>query len=386
MKYLIGIVAIFVLLLFNLKLKLNYRMTGAEQRLNHEIENGNSPSVQYHIFDQKRVFYTFQKGFADVAGEKKVDANTTYNAFSTTKTFTSLAVLQLAENRKVDLEKPVIHYLPDFPYGNAITIKHLLNHTSGLPNPIPLSWIHLEDEHQAFDQNLFFNTIFEKYKKVKSIPNGKFAYSNLGYVILGQVIEKVSAKTYETYLTENILQKLPLEQEYLNFSYSNRDSHAKGYHKRISFSNLILGFFINKSKFMGEKEGKWRAFKNYYVNGTPYGGLIGSPMAFVKYIQELLKEESDLLSAEYKAMLFQENKNNKGKSTGMALGWFSGELKGIKYFAHAGGGGGYYCEIRIYPEIKMGSVIFFNRTGMSDERFLDKTDKFYVSVKKKHMV
>lgn len=75
-------------------------------------------------------------------------------------------------------------------------------------------------------------------------------------------------------------------------------------------------------------------------------------------------------------MLFQENKTNKGKNTGMCLSWFSGELNCNRYCAHAGGGGGYYCEIRIYPETKRGSVIFFNRTGMSDERFLDKVDKY----------
>jgi hypothetical protein len=78
-------------------------------------------------------------------------------------------------------------------------------------------------------------------------------------------------------------------------------------------------------------------------------------------------------------MLFQENKTNKNKNTGMCMSWFSGELNSVKYFAHAGGGGGYYCEIRIYPHIKMGSVIFFNRTGMSDERYLDKVDRFYIN-------
>ena len=102
---------------------------------------------------------------------------------------------------------------------------------------------------------------------------------------------------------------------------------------------------------MGETEGKWRSFKTFYVNGTPYGGLIGKPAAFVKYIQELLNDKSAFISEEYKAMLFLENKNNQGKNTGMCLSWFSGELNGNKYFAHAGGGGGYYCEIRIYPEI-----------------------------------
>jgi hypothetical protein len=115
------------------------------------------------------------------------------------------------------------------------------------------------------------------------------------------------------------------------------------------------------------------------VNGAPYGGLIGKPISFVKYIQELLNDNSNLISQPYKAELFKENRNILGKKMGMCLGWFTGELNGIKYCAHAGGGGGYYCEIRIYPEIKMGSVIFFNRTGMSDERYLDKVDKFYIN-------
>jgi hypothetical protein len=62
----------------------------------------------------------------------------------------------------------------------------------------------------------------------------------------------------------------------------------------------------------------------------------------------------------------------------MCLSWFTGNLKGNTYFAHAGGGGGYYCEIRIYPGLRLGSVIVFNRTGMTDERFLDKIDANYI--------
>ncbi len=352
------------------------QMKRVEQILNNEIVNGKSPSIQYFFFDQHKLIDSFQMGFADIGGRKKVDANTTYHALSVTKTFTSLATLQLVERGLLEFEKTVIHYLPAFPYGDEITVKQLLNHTSGIPNPIPLAWIHLDSEVQSFDRNSFFDLIIEKNKKVKSKPNKKFAYSNLGYVILGQLIEKVSGKAYEDYIIENIIQKLPIGQDDMAFSIPDIDTHAKGYHKWISFSNLILGLFINKSKFMGKYEGRWQPFKNYYVNGAPYGGLIGNPSAFVSYVQELMNEENGLLSKEYKAMLFQENKNYP--NTSMCLGWFSGELNGIKYFAHAGGGGGYYCEIRIYPKIKKGSVIFFNRTGISDERYLDKIDRFYL--------
>ncbi len=103
--------------------------------------------------------------------------------------------------------------------------------------------------------------------------------------------------------------------------------------------------------------------------------MIGNIGSFVKYIQELLRPNCKLIKDEYKEQLFMENFTNQGKATGMCLSWFKGSLCGNKYFCHAGGGGGYYCEIRIYPKKGIGSVIMFNRTGMSDERFLDKLDK-----------
>lgn len=351
-------------------------MDEIKEILEELVEKNKTPSVQYYFFSKDTILKSFHMGFADIYKKYEADANTSYNAFSVTKTFTALAILQLSEKGSIDISKPVIQYLPEFPYGKEITVKHLLTHTGGIPNPIPVAWIHLQRDHDTFDRKEFFQPIYDRSKKLKSSPNEKFTYSNLGYILLGQLIEKVSGKKYEEFVTENIIHKLPLHPSDLSFTIVNNERHAKGYHKKASFSNLFLSFFIDKSKFMGKTERQWRSFNNFYVNGAPYGGLIGKPSAFVKYIQEFLKDESSLIAKEYKQLLFQENSNNKGEKTGMCLSWFAGELNGNKYFAHAGGGGGYYCEIRMYPELGRGSVVFFNRTGISDERFLDKLDKY----------
>jgi CubicO group peptidase (beta-lactamase class C family) len=352
-------------------------MIEIENVLKKVVDDNNSPSIQYILFDRNNVIEKYSLGLADISGNKKVDGKTTYNAFSVTKTFTALAILQLVEQDKIDIEQSVKKYLPGFPYSPDITIRQVLSHSAGIPNPIPLNWVHLATDHRSFDRNKFFRNIFIKNDKTKTKPNQKFAYSNLGYVLLGQLIEKVTGTSYEQYISDNIIKKLGLENNELGFEITEPGSHSKGYQKRLSITNLILGFFIDKSKFMGKAEGKWKPFYNLYVNGASYGGLIGAPDAFKKYIQELLKSNNSLLSDNLKRLLFVENHTIKGKSTGMCLSWFGGELNGNKYFAHAGGGGGYYCEIRIYIEKGIGSVIFFNRTGISDERFLDKVDKFY---------
>ena len=186
-------------------------MTEIENLLQKLLSDNNSPSVQYILFEKDSIIKRFSFGFADISGKKNVTDKTTYNAFSVTKTFTALAILQLEEQKKISIEKTVKEYLPNFPYSASITIRQLLSHSGGIPNPIPLNWIHLATEHNSFDRNLFFKTIFAKKNKTQSQPNQKFAYSNLGYVLLGQLIEEVTGTSYEKYVNDYIIQRLGLK-------------------------------------------------------------------------------------------------------------------------------------------------------------------------------
>jgi len=349
--------------------------------LTKEVTDSKTPSVRYLIFDKDKILHSFHYGNADILNQKPVSEQTTFLGYSITKTFTALAIMQLADQQKIDLDLPVIKYLPDFPYNPEITVRQLLNHTAGVPNPIPLSWIHLAADHASFDSKAFFQKIYRKHAKTKSRPNARYAYSNLGYVLLGEIIESVSGNSYQEYVQKNILDRLKLNPGDLSFAIADPGMQAKGYHKRNTVLYFMLDLFLDTDKFMDQKEGKWKSFKSNYVNGAAYGGLIGTPNALVKYIQELLQPESKLISNAGRKEMFTENYTSNGKATGMCLSWFKGRLNGNTYLAHAGGGGGYYCEIRIYPEKGIGSVIMFNRTGISDERFLDKTDKFIVDEK-----
>ncbi len=354
-------------------------MKSAVDNLLHGLVEGNkAPSVQYIIFDRTQIIHRFIDGLADIKNKQKITELTTYHAYSVTKTFTAAAILQLAEKGKLQIDEPVKKYLPQFPYNAAITVRQLLTHSAGIPSPLPLSWIHLPSDHASFDRDQYFNAVFLRHNRTQFSPNEKFSYSNLGYVLLGQLIEKIAGISYEQYITENLLQPLGLSSHELGFSITDSGSLAKGYHQRFSFSNALLSFLIDKPAFMDKAEGKWKPFRDFYVNGAAYGGLIGSGIAFTRYLRELLQPNSKLLSDTYKKMLFVENYTAAGKKTGMCLSWFCGTLKGNKYFTHAGGGGGYYCELRIYPDLDIGSIVMFNRTGMSDERFLDKPDSFFI--------
>jgi D-alanyl-D-alanine carboxypeptidase len=353
-------------------------MIQAGRILDNLINSDKTPSVHYIHFNSEQLIYEYCKGLANIKDGIHITNRSVFHACSVTKTFTALAILQLEREGKLSIEKDVKTYWSGFPYPGDITIRQLLTHTAGIPNPIPLRWIHLAQEHSSFDKDSFFEPIFHKYQKVKTRPNEKFFYSNLGYVLLGQLIEKISGKSYEQFVTDNILSQLGLQPRELSFTIADIVTSVTGYQKNRTLMNLLLGFFLDKSKFMGHAEGKWKPFKAFYINGSPYGGLVGTAHSFRKYVQELLRTNNSLIDEQYKKLLFTENYTNDNRPTGMCLSWFCGELNGKKYFAHPGGGGGYYCELRLYPEIKKGSVVMFNRTGMSNEKFLDQVDKFFI--------
>lgn len=354
-----------------------HHMKNINDFLKDQVSSGRTPSLQYVFFDTEEAIFRAAHGWRNVQGRTPADFRTMVHLYSITKTLTAVAVLQLAQRGSIDLDKPVATYLPDFPYPPAVTVKELLQHTAGIPNPLPLRWVHLEEEHFTFKSGSFFDHVFRANPTLDFAPGTRFRYSNLGYVLLGQLIERVSGQPYQDYIQQHIISPVGANN---NLSFSLETSrHATGYQKRWSWLNALLGWMIDKQRLMGPHEGGWKPFRPFYVNGVAYGGLMGNAEGLMRYAQALLRPGDDtLLNASYKRLHFEEGQI-QGKPTGMSYAWFVGSLKGNRYLAHAGGGGGYYTELRLYPDLGVGSLLLCNRTGIRDERLLDKIDKYFVT-------
>ena len=101
--------------------------------LEEMIEEADTPGVQYMMLSADSILFSFTGDLAHLEPPSSFSDSTTLHAFSVTKTFTALAVLQLEEAGKIILDDPVQNYVPDLPYKTTFTIHQLLNHTSGLP-------------------------------------------------------------------------------------------------------------------------------------------------------------------------------------------------------------------------------------------------------------
>jgi D-alanyl-D-alanine carboxypeptidase len=337
-----------------------------------------TPGIQYMVANDHSTLFEFAGGWADIQTQRRMTLATTLMAYSMTKTFTALAILQLAEQKKIGLDDPIGEYPPHCPYPGTITIRQVVTHTSGIPNPIPLKWIHSAETHDSFDEHLALAQVLEKYPKIAFKPGAKFAYSNIGYWLLGMIIEEVTQQRYVDYVTVHILQPLTLPPQELGFKIPDLANHAKGYLGRYSIMNLARNL-ITDPEIWGGYEGNWHLIKNFYVNGPAFGGLVGSAPAFICFLQDQLRESSVLLNSGSKGLFYQRQKTSPGVAIPMSLGWHVGDLKGTQYFFKEGGGGGFHSEMRIYPTRKLASVILVNSTEFNSNRSLSELDEAFMT-------
>jgi len=153
-------------------------------RLFQPVNGDKTPGAAVLVIRDGEVVLKKGYGMADVAGNLRNTPKTRFLLASVTKTFTATAIMQLHDRGLLNLDDTISKYLPDFRPGDKVKVRNLLSHTGGLPD--------FMSYEQAMEKPLEFE------------PGTRVSYSNIGYQMLGKIIEKVSGKSYEEYLQENI--------------------------------------------------------------------------------------------------------------------------------------------------------------------------------------
>ena len=176
-------------------------------------------------------------GCADLVRHDEMTSRSFCNWFSMTKLVTATAVVQLAEDGRLDLDAPVIDSYPPLAMlrpaerVGAISARHLLAHSSGLANPMPLRWVHPADQPGP-DRARFVERLLERHRRVRFAPGAKAAYTNLGYFVLGELVTAVSGETFEDYVHAHVLE--PLEMSNTGFTVSEAARWATPYQRRFA--------------------------------------------------------------------------------------------------------------------------------------------------------
>lgn len=209
--------------------------------------NGN-----FLIAEKGQVLYKKSFGLANEETKQLLNENSVFEIASVTKQFTTMAIMILQEKKKLNLDDNLSKFIPELSFYKGITIRHLLNHTSGLPDYMELFEKIFDSSKIATNEDVI--TIFaQKQPKVVFAPNTKHEYCNTGYALLASIIERASGETYSNFLQKAIFKPLRMTN---SFVYKRRlapkkiDNYAYGYVYVESLKKYVLPDDVKDKKFV----------------------------------------------------------------------------------------------------------------------------------------
>lgn len=333
-----------------------------------------TPGLSAAVVKNDRIVYQGGAGFADAPQKLAASHRTWYHWWSMTKMATAVAVLQLRDRGLLELDAPARRYLPFFELdgdnGTGVTIRRLLQHTSGLPDSIPamIGWVHFEDE--VYDQTLQLRKYMPAYNRLKFQPGSQAAYSNFGYMVLGAVIEQVSGISYEDYICRHLLAPLSMNETRFLYPAERTKSVAAGTHPVLSAYTPLLPFLLDMKALVRERVGGRLWFNRVYLDVTPPSGLIGS-VSDAALLANALLSQTGLISMAGHALLAPTDETPAGRP----LGWAEYRLGERPWLQHRGGGPGFAALMRLYPQEALAVILMANSTHLPAEKLAEKIAK-----------
>ena len=298
-----------------------------------EMPISGAPGLAYAVVEDGRI-HSEARGEILIGSGRKITPDTPFLLGSISKSFTAMAVMQLLEAGKVDLDTGISHYLEPFsgrPSG-AITIRQLLSHTSGYST--------LQGNETPSDLTQSKDALSRQVKLIAQWtpaykPGAKWEYSNANYQILGALIEAVSGRDYASYIETEILKPIGMEHSFVADGQSH-DAMAIGHRP----------WFGTKRPIEASKTDRVTA---------PQGGVIASANDLARYLAIMMNGEDDVISAKAKATMMRPA---SAASPFYGFGWFIDTQKGT--VSHTGSTPGIETLATMIPAQKKGVVVLVN--------------------------
>lgn len=343
-----------------------------ETYLSKLVASGSPPGLSVVVVKDGQVLYNRAFGLADAPRNVAATPETVYHWWSMTKIPTAVAILQLQERGLLNIDNAVVEHLPWFEvvYPSAdspvISIRNLLQHSSGLPDTMPamIGWVHTDDNGR--NQTELIKKLLPEYKKLTFKPGEKAVYSNLNYMVLGAIIEAVTGQPYESYLAENILKPLGMSQTAFVYSSGMAEHEAIGSLPIVHFYTPLLPALLDTNALIRERQDKIFWFKRVYIDATPSTGLIGPAPDLARFMLAYLNGGEAILKPESIALMTQT-----APLDGFSLGWTVSQTPGNFYLEHTGGGPGFATFMRLYPENGLGVAVLANGTDLDRSGLAD---------------
>lgn len=313
----------------------------------------NLPGLAVGVVRESEIVYAKGFGVRDIRTQERVTARSLFHQASISKLFTATAVMQFIELGQVRLDDPIAKYLSNFWLGDersqSITVEHVLTHTSGMPDPEDHDW-----EHPEYDENALMRYVNRLHSlQMIADPGQDFAYSSLGFNVLGALITEVSGEPFEAYIKHHIFEPLGM-----------CDS---------TFLKPDVPFELATSPHIRTPRLTVSDVFPYSRPHAPSGALQSSAWDMCQWalanlnggaLNSCRNSSHHILSPEIHRLLWQPRtrtgQDHDSRQTRIGLGWFTGEYKGMPTVMHDGGDIGYETELTLLPEQSVAVTVMAN--------------------------
>jgi CubicO group peptidase (beta-lactamase class C family) len=329
------------------------------------------PGMSLAITSPQRILFASGFGQADLATGSPATESTQYLWFSLTKIATATAAMHLFDLGKLDVDQPVSDFFSGYRTGTKAspTVRQLLNHTAGLANPIPVRWVRPADQ-PAPDPREFLDKLLARHGTPKYPVGGAARYSNLGYLILAEVIAQAAGQPFSEFVVDSVLR--PLKMDHTGFAYQPGRDAAVGYVRVPKIATPILRRLL-PAGIVGGRVGRYTSLNPFLVKGAGYGGLVGDVIDASRlaamHLADGTLDGHRVLNPDTARLM--RNITAPGKPFDVGLGWFrKPTARNTTAVEHLGAGGGFYNAMRLYPDLELGIVAMANTTTAWDHATL----------------
>jgi CubicO group peptidase (beta-lactamase class C family) len=310
-----------------------------------EMREVHIPGLALGIVHHDEVVHLRGFGDAGPAG-RTVTPQTPFILASASKSFTALAIMQLVESGKVDLDAAVRRYLPDFRVADElasaqVTVRHLLHHTSGLPEDSAFGPMLSNDiRNEALSDRVHALADVQLSHGVGT----EFEYTDANYDVLGLVVQVVSGQSYESYIADHVFAPLGMRHSYTNQLDAQRNGLATGHRSWFGYP---------------------RPFEAPYSRAAmPSSYLISSAEDITHFLSAQLNggryQGRSVLSTDGIAAMHEPAVRQGTRDIFYGMGWESRSVNGVPVMRHDGTNANFYADMAIDPTDRWGVVILTN--------------------------
>ena len=300
-------------------------------------DNPNSPGCVVGIIRNDSLLYSKGFGLANLENDIPNTPRSIYYMCSLAKQFTGYAIVLLAREGKLSFDDDIRRYLPWMAdFGHKITIRNLLNHTSGIRDEGDLAEIAGIPADGMLTQAYALD-VLKRQHTLNFIPGEKYSYSNSNYILLAEIVKIASGQSFPEFVANAIFKPLAMQNSHIVANYTD----------------LIKARAASYLNSGGKYEND---FQNTYVLGA--GSLFSNMDDMARWVMNFYSPKAgDLKDIE---QLTERGKLNNGKIINYAFGIAVDSSQGWKRLSHIGSLAGYRTEIVVYPDLKTGFLVFGN--------------------------